>query len=196
LIALVAASGGGPVRLVGHSYGAAICAGLASVRPDLVRALVLAEPSLFTLVLKQARGRAALAQTVTLTQPVIPLLRAGQRERALRAFLISVLGEEDRARLSERVLQVMLDNVSTLEPMLNGMRAGRPFKLPEAMHIRAPTLLVEGEETTTLFQTVMDILAAAMPQAQRVVVPNVGHGLHLEDPAAFAQLALDFFARH
>ena len=36
LIALVAASGGGPVRLVGHSYGAAICAGLASVRPELV----------------------------------------------------------------------------------------------------------------------------------------------------------------
>ncbi len=196
LLALVAACGGGPVRLLGHSYGAAICAGLAAQRPDLVRSLVLGEPALFALVLNHPHGAAALEQTANLTQPVIPLLRQGQRERALRAFLRSVLGAADQARLSERVLQVMLDNVPTLEPMLGGMRAGRLFTAQEAALVRAPTLLVEGGQTGVLFQTVNEVLAAVLPHAHRAVVPNVGHALHLEDPAAFSQIALEFFAQH
>lgn len=196
LIALVAALGGGPIRLLGHSYGAALCAGLAVTRPDLVRSVVLAEPSLFSLVLNHPVGAAALEQTAALTEPVVPLLRRGEPERALRAFLCSVLGEEGCGRLSERVLQVMFDNVHTLEPMLNGMRAGRPFTAQAAALIRTPALLVEGELTTTLFRTTGDAFANAAPAAQRVVIPKVGHALHLEDPGAFSQVALEFFARH
>ena len=196
LLALVVACGGGPVRLLGHSYGAAVCAGLATQRPDLVRSLVLAEPALFALVLNHPRGAVALEQTAALTQPVIPLLRQGKHELALRAFLLSVLGETAGPRLSERVLQVMLDNVHTIEPMLGGMRAGQLFTAQEAALVRAPMLLVEGAQTGVLFQTVNEVLAGILPQTQRAVVPNVGHALHLEDPVAFTQLALDFFARH
>jgi len=196
LMALIAACGDGPVRLLGHSYGASLCAGLAVERPELVRCLVLAEPSLFSLVLSHPVGAAALEQTAALTEPVVPLLRKGERERALRAFLNSVLGEEGCARLSDRVLEVMLDNVSTLEPMLNGMRAGPLFTAQEAALIRAPTLLVEGELTTALFRTTLETLANTVPEARRVVLPKVGHGLHLEDPDAFSRVALEFFERH
>ena len=128
--------------------------------------------------------------------PIVPLLREGERERALRQFLNSVLGKDGCARLSDCVLEVMLDNVNTLEPMLNGMRAGRPFTDQEASLIRAPTLLVEGELTTTLFRTTLEVLANTIPKAQRVVLPKVGHGLHLEDPGAFSRVALEFFAQH
>jgi len=196
LMALVAACGGGPVRLLGHSYGGSLCAGLAAVRPDLVRCLVLAEPSLFSLILNHPLGAAALDQTAALTGPVVPLLRKGEREQALRQFLTSVLGADGCARLSDRVLQVMLDNVNTLEPMLNGMREGTLFTAGHAALIRAPTLLVEGEQTTTLFRTTMEILAHALPEAQRVMMPKVGHALHLEDPDTFSQVALEFLAQH
>jgi pimeloyl-ACP methyl ester carboxylesterase len=196
LIALVAACGGGPIRLLGHSYGAAICAVLAMERPELVRCLVLAEPSLFGMALSNPLGAVALAQTAAATLHVVPLLRKGERERALREFLYSVIGKEGYARLSERVLQVMSDNVHTLEPMLNGMSSGLSFTGKQAARINAPTLLVQGEHTTTLFRTTMKALAHTVPNAQRAVIPNVGHGLHLEDPDAFSRVALEFFARH
>ena len=196
LDALIAACGGGPVRLLGHSYGAAICAGLAAERPELVRCLVLAEPSLFGMALSNPIGAVAMAQTAAATMHVVPLLRKGERERALREFLNSVIGKEGYARLSERVLQVMFDNVNTLEPMLNGMSAGLSFTGKQAARINAPTLLVEGEHTTTLFRTTMKALAHTVPKAQRAVIPKVGHGLHLEDPDAFCRVALEFLAKH
>ena len=196
LMALVATCGNGPVRLLGHSYGAALCAGLAAARPELVRCLVLAEPSLFSLVLNHPVGAPALNQTAALTVPVVPLLRQGERERALRAFLVSVLGAEGTARLSDRVLKVMLDNVLTLEPMLAGMREGHLFTVQDAALIHAPTLLLEGTRTTTLFRTTMEVLASAVPKARRAVLPEAGHALHLENPDGFSRLTLEFLAQH
>jgi len=42
----------------------------------------------------------------------------------------------------------------------------------------------------------MNELAGAIPNAERAVVPGVGHGLHLENPDAFSRVALEFLARH
>ena len=46
----------------------------------------------------------------------------------------------------------MSDNVNTLEPMLNGMSSTLSFTGKQAARITAPTLLIEGEHTTTLFR--------------------------------------------
>ena len=196
LAAIIAASGGEPARLLGHSYGAAVCATLAVEQPQLVRSLVLAEPSLFGMALTNPIGAVVMAQTAASTMHIVPLLRKGERERALREFLHSVIGPEGYNRLSERVREVMFDNVDTLEPMLNGMSAGLAFNSKHAARIAAPTLLVEGEQTTTLFRTTMKALAKAIPHSERAVLPGVGHGVHLENPEAFSRAALEFFARH
>ena len=196
LIALIEACGGGPVRMLGHSYGAAVCAAVAAEHPELVRSMVLAEPSLFGMAMTNPIGAIAMAQTAAATMHVVPLLKKGQPDKALRDFLLSVIGKEDYARLPQRALSVMADNVSTLEPMLNGLSSGLSFTGKHAAKITAPTLLVEGEFTTVLFRTTMKALANNIPNAERKVIAGVGHGLHLEDPAAFNEVALEFFARH
>ncbi|MCU0782477.1 MAG: alpha/beta hydrolase [Verrucomicrobia bacterium] len=196
LIELITSCGGGPVRLLGHSYSASVCAVVAVQRPDLVRSLVLAEPSLFSLLLTRPMGAIALAQTAAAMMHITPLMRKGQPEQALTEFLKAVIGPAGFERLPERARAVMFANVHTLGPMLNGMSAGNSFSAKQAARINAPTLLVEGELTTKLFQLTMKELAGAIPNAERTVVPGVGHGLHLETPDAFSGVALDFFSRH
>jgi non-heme chloroperoxidase len=190
----VITSYGGPVRLLGHSYGASVCAVVAAHRPDLVRNLVLAEPSLFSLLMTSPMGVMTLAQTAAATMHISPLIRKGQPERALTEFLKAVVSPTGYERLPERARAVMFDNVHTLEPMLNGMSAGNSFSAKLAARITAPTLLVEGELTTKLFQLIMKQLAGIIPNAERAVVPGVGHGLHLENPDAFSRVALEFFS--
>jgi non-heme chloroperoxidase len=187
---------GGPVRLLGHSYGASVCAVVAAERPELVRSLVLAEPSLFSLLLRRPLGAIALAQTAAATMHVTPLMRKGQPEKALTEFLKAVVSPTGFERLPERARTVMFDNVHTLEPMLNGMSAGNSFSAKTAARITAPTLLVEGELTTKMFHLTIKELADAISNAERAVVSGVGHGLHLENPDAFSRVALEFFARH
>jgi pimeloyl-ACP methyl ester carboxylesterase len=196
LVELITQCGGGPVRLLGHSYGAAICAIVAAERPELVRSMVLAEPSLFSLLLTSPMGAIALAQTAAATMHVTPLVRKGQPDRALVEFLKAVISPAGYERLPERAREVMFDNVHTLEPMLNGMSAGNSISSKQVGRVCAPTLLVEGELTTKLFHLTMNQLANAIPNAKRAVVPSVGHGLHLENADAFSRVALDFFARH
>lgn len=187
---------GGPARLLGHSYGASVCAIVAAQRPDLVRSLLLAEPSLFSLLMTSPMGAIALAQTAAATMHISALVRKGQPERALTEFLKAIVGPAGFDRLPERARAVMFDNVHTLEPMLNGMGAGNSFSAKLAARIAAPTLLVEGQLTTKLFQLTIKELAGVIPNAERVVVSDVGHGLHLENPDAFSRVALEFFARH
>ena len=196
LRSLIMKCGRGSVRLLGHSYGAGVCAAVAAERPDLVRSQVLAEPSLFGMAMTNPIGAVAMAQTAASTMHVVPLLKKGQPETALREFLLSIIGKDDYARLSPRVMGVMAENVHTLEPMLNGLSSALSFTSKHAARVNSPTLLLEGEYTTTLFRTTMKALANSMPRAERLVLPGVGHGLHLENPTAFSQVALDFFAKH
>jgi pimeloyl-ACP methyl ester carboxylesterase len=185
----------GPVHLVGHSYGAAVCAGAALQRPDLVRSLVFAEPSLFSLLISSAQGQAVMAQAVADIPHVVPPLRQGQAELALQKYLNIILGPGGFERVPVPARDVMLDNMHTLEPMLNGMNAGTTFTLEHAAQITAPTLLLDGEQSPLLFRLVTDELARIMPGAERVTLPGVSHGLHLENSGIFNRAVLQFLAR-
>ena len=190
LIALVQHHG--PAHLVGHSYGAAICAMVALQRPDLVRSLVLAEPSLVSLLMSNPVGAKALAQVAAATALVLMRVHQCQNERTLREYLNVILGDGGFERVPAHVRAVMYENLHTLEPMLKGFNTGLPFTVEQAAKITAPALLLGGEQSPPLFRLIMDELERFLPNAQRVTLPGVSHGLHLENPKAFNRAALDF----
>lgn len=185
---------GQPAHLVGHSYGGAVCAVVALQRPDLVRSLVLAEASLFTLLLTSAEGVEALTQSAEAMSQVPALLRQGKSAEGLRAFLEVILGRGGYNKLTAEALQVMTENLHTVEPMLNGMNAGAPFKVEHAAQIRVPTLVLRGEKSPPMFTLTSDILAASIPNAQKLILPGISHGLQLESPTAFNAAVLRFLA--
>lgn len=185
----------GPSHLVGHSYGAALCAAAALQRPGLVKSLVLAEPSLFPLLQFSAEGKQAEAEAATASAHIPELLKQGQRVRALHEFLNIILGDNGAERIPALGQEVMLDNLSTLAPMLAEMRADSQFTPHHAAAIKPPTLLLDGEHTPAIFRITIEEMQKAIPNVRRVTLPDVSHGLHLENPTLFTETVQEFLAQ-
>jgi pimeloyl-ACP methyl ester carboxylesterase len=78
---------------------------------------------------------------------------------------------------------------------MRGVQARRPslFDLGEQMRsITAPTLVMTGDEDWPCLEPAL-LMKRTIPTAALVVLPNAGHTINLEDPAAFNQHIADFF---
>jgi len=62
--------------------------------------------------------------------------------------------------------------------------------------VRAPTLVLVGEQDLPDFRLIAEILAANISTARQEVVADAGHVLNLEQPQAFNETLLRFLARH
>jgi 3-oxoadipate enol-lactonase len=62
--------------------------------------------------------------------------------------------------------------------------------------IDVPTLLVAGEKDPNAPPQVMRRMAGSMPRAEYQELPGAGHLAHLEQPAAFNAVLLDFLRRY
>jgi pimeloyl-ACP methyl ester carboxylesterase len=78
---------------------------------------------------------------------------------------------------------------------LRGVQKRRPslFDLIEKMKtITAPTLVMTGDEDWPCLEPGL-LMKRTIPTAALVVMPNAGHTINLEEPAAFNQQLIDFF---
>lgn len=61
--------------------------------------------------------------------------------------------------------------------------------------ITKPTLVVAGEGDLIYFHNIANVLAAGIPSAQKVIVPNAGHMVNMEAPDEINNLLADFIAK-
>lgn len=182
----------GPVRLLGHSRGGHIAFRVAERHPELVKALVLAEPggeldeSLGGAPPsgQQAAGFAAAAEKIG----------AGDIEGGLIAVAEQTGGAGAWDRRPEHRKTVSRDNARTLLGQMDEQR--KPYSRAAAEAIRIPTLLLGGDRSQPQFAKVMDALGQIMPDTRRVTVPHATHGLNHDNPDFFNQAVLDFLASH
>jgi 2-succinyl-6-hydroxy-2,4-cyclohexadiene-1-carboxylate synthase len=169
----------GSFTLVGYSMGGRIALHVALAQPDRVERLVLvgASPGIADPAERAARREAdeRLADETEglsieefarrwASNPVL----AGQPEWV----------REDRLRNSPAGLARALRGLGTgALPSLWG-------RLP---HLRMPVVLAVGERDQR-FRAIAEEMAAAISDVQLVVVPGVGHAVHLEAPEAVAEL--------
>ena len=179
---------GGPAHVVGLSKGGGIALELAVRRPELVRSLAVIGPLVPDAPLSdemlasfkalaraiRADGPGAVTGEVWLAHPLIAraAARPGARER-LEAML--------RTFPAGEYLAVQRD------------APDRTWKLTERLgEVAVPTLVVRGAREIPDFVSVAEFLANNVAGAQVVVVPESGHLVPLEQPAAVTEVLQRF----
>jgi len=198
---------GGPVDLVGHSYGGFISAFLASGHGDLVRSLVLVEPAVSTLLVadqassSQLLGLLLKSPSVALSgrrfqsgslAPSLKALEAGDTGRAVE---LNVDGVQDMkgayAKLPEETKRMMLDNARTIAELKTAFPR---FTVAEARLISCPTLIINGENSALWLRRIGELLSQAVPKSQLVRVGGARHFPHMENPDEFNKQVLTFLS--
>ena len=67
-----------------------------------------------------------------------------------------------------------------------------PSAIERLESIIAPTLVVAGTEDVYDFRRIADVLAARIPNADKTLLPGIGHMPNMEAPATVNDLVLDF----
>lgn len=208
LEALLRALRGAPAHLVGHSYGAFVCLLVAMRAPQLVRALVLAEPPVITLFVSN-KPKPSEIMKLALTRPrtameivkfglkgLVPATAAVQRgdtEEAMRLFGLATLGRPAYLRLSEARRAQVRANLIKAEFLGSGFA---PLKAEQVRGIRIPVLLVTGQSSPRLLHRLVDRLGELLPNAERISIDGASHIMHEDNTAAYNAAVLSFLAGH
>jgi pimeloyl-ACP methyl ester carboxylesterase len=102
---------------------------------------------------------------------------------------------KDRRGWTEFAKQLAEHSTEGSALTMRGVQARRPslFDLVEKMKtIAAPTLIMTGDEDWPCLEPAL-LMKRTIPTAALVVMPNAGHAINLEDPAAFNAHIADFF---
>ena len=183
---------GGPIDVIGHSFGGTVALRLALERPDLIRRLILVEPVIFAAAKGSAIWPAYLAEHDTLEA-----LHAKGDDAATAKRFLSVWGSGDpieallpnlRACMVQRMGLVMALDAGLMQDAFGLLVPGRL----EGLH--SPVLLVQGGDSPPVVAAIHNELARRLPDARQVTIPDAGHMLPVTHASALARHVGEFLA--
>lgn len=184
---------GGPVHLVGHSYGGAVAAAYAQAHTDQVLSLTLIEPVLFHL-LRHDGPSAQWDEITRLASSHIAHVEAGRLDDAADAFMTYWLGARAwnamPAALRAAVTATMPKVAQEWRQIWSGGQA--PTNHPQTT---MPALLIEGGMTTPAAKAVMRHLEGNLPHTARKRVEGAGHLAPITHAAIVDGLIAEFIAQ-
>lgn len=173
------------VVLGGVSMGGYVAFECMRVFPERISALVLANtrPEPDSEEMRETRNEMALR----VAQEGVGVLVKLQLERLLAPHTL----QNDEA-LVENVRTMILENSPDGAVAALGAMRDRPDSTPLLGEIGVPTLVVGGEEDGISSPEIMGSMAAKIPGAHHVTIPNAGHLSNLEAPGEFNAVLKDF----
>ena len=190
LIALLDRAEMGRAHVVGNSLGGALAITFSILHPERVRSL--------TVVASGADGfRYPKADIEAITE-VIALMRGGKQEEALTKWLanpmLSVVNTEPAVK--EKVERMVRENAGIWRMDAWPQQPITPSARERLGGLRVPTLVVIGDRDAASVQRFADSTARMIPGAERVVMEGTDHLPHMEKPAEFNRLLLEFLSAH
>jgi pimeloyl-ACP methyl ester carboxylesterase len=179
----------GKVVVIGHSYGALSALFLAAKHPELVRALVLAEPPAVSLLAHlpgdEAKTGKAMFEDIQRSM-VVPMRQAfgrGDRDAGIRVFIDYVFNDP-RAwdQMSKSARDETLRDAHEWDVMLT---TGTLFPniAPRAIRkITTPSLLLSGAKSYPFLGLITEELARLLPNREAIVLPDAGHQMWYQAP--------------
>lgn len=171
-----------PAHLIGHSFGATVALRLALEHPGRVASLTLIEPVLFA----AARGQPGWARHRAAMAGLAPLQDADDAEGATRCFLSEWGGGTPLDAMPAAQRAYMVARIWVVPASAPALEEDRAALVPRLGQLTCPVLLLEGDRSPPVIGEIQTALAAAIPQAKRVVVPGAGHMAPITHPAEVA----------
>lgn len=184
---------GEPVHLVGLSNGGPVVLRAALRAPDLVRSVVVFEPTLFDVMFDTPEGEAAANDFFAGEEDTAAAMAAGDHTGAARALIehIYALPKGGFDALDPVQKAMVLDNAHTMPLMWNAPDP-TPLTCDDLGKIDVPVLVVYGAETLPLWQVASRTVASYIPNARLAALEGVGHKGPVAAKDAFVNLMLDF----
>jgi non-heme chloroperoxidase len=203
LAAFIVAMHLGKVYIVGHSYGALTGLFLATLHPELIRALVIAEPPAVSLLQhlpsKNSKQGEAMYDDIY-RRMVVPMKENfihGESDTGVGVFFNYVFNDptawantpaNDRAETMKNAheWEVMMTQ-GTLFPEID----------PIAIHnIEVPVLIISGGKTLPFLAQIDRELARLIPRSRNIVFADAGHQMWLQHPDECRDDVEAFFHAH
>jgi len=188
LEAVMDAAGVERAALVGNSMGGRVAIDFALEHPERVTALVLAAANVggFDETEEEANEYADLDHEIE------QAVEAGDAERAMELELsvwATALGTEDPA--GARIRRIAFDNLHVISMDESGAaRLDEAFgRLPE---IDVPTLVLPADHDPAVFRRLSREVAARIPNARLVEIPDSDHVIPVRRPAEFNHVVSEF----
>jgi len=174
LLEPVFARAGDRFSLVGHSYGAAVALIAALLRPERVNALVVYEPTLFSLVDAQSPApnevdgiRNAVAQSVA-------ALEAGDADSAARHFIDFWMPPGTWDRTPEQRKGPIMASIANVRGWADALSL-EPTPLAAFATLDIPVLCMVGERSPPSSRSVARLLTSVLPRVKVLEFAGLAH---------------------
>lgn len=195
LVAFIRALDAAPAYVIARSYGATVALVAALRHPELVRALLLQEPQLRSLV-TDADDQDVLREEACGLAAVRAAAEAGDEDGATRLFFDWVNGQPGAFDLLPMDAQRFhLANGRTIALHFAAPR-GPVLSCTDLAAVSVPLTVTRGEFTRPYMRICAEAVHRCVPGSRLVVIPNARHAPSAQNPAAFNDVLLRFLAAH
>lgn len=170
LLGVLHALGGQPV-VVGHSLGAVVALGAAAAEPDRIAAIGAFEPPMRWIPVE---GRESHQGS---------FIQSEDPDAAVEAFFRGRVGDAAWDRLEPAARADRLADGPALVTELASLNGPALFDVTK---LDVPIVFGGGAASEPFHRENLAWLAEHVPGAQRIEIPDAGHGAHLTHPDAFA----------
>lgn len=185
----------GKVHLVGNSYSGRLVGYVALRYPELLRSVVLGEPSLASP--PSSEGKSAISRFSKDLGLASAAAKAGDDKQATILTVNAVLDDRDAfAKLTPQVQQRWLDNAKTMGPMFSG-RPPAAVTCEQLKALKIPALAIRGERTRDSYRYGHEALLACLPpSAEATTIPAGTHFWAIDNPDGASAAILSFVSKY
>lgn len=185
---------GRPLSLVGHSYGGAVALIAALARPDMVRALALYEPTLFSLFEEEAPGQEAANGIRQAAADAAAAMDAQDASAAAARFIDYWMGAGTWRAMPEARQAVVAVSMSNVRGWAHALFT-EPTALQAFRTLDVPVLYMVGAKSPSSSRGVAKLLTAVLPQVTVVEFPELGHMGPVTHPEQVNEAIAQFLER-